>query len=117
MGKSSSKSAPPPPVQQPEPVDINAIMAPMMESMQQMMIMASQNNSANQPQMDTPPPPAMPEPSSIDWVKKQEELQKQMADSSKQDLAKKRGRSSTVLTSPLVDEEELSTVAAKPTGS
>jgi len=111
MGK-SSKSAPPPPVQQPAPIDIGAIMAPMMASMSQMMVMASQNSA---PQIPAPPP--LPEPTSVDWVKKQEELQKQMTDKAQQDLKKRRGRASTVLTSPLVDEEEISTVVAKPTGS
>lgn len=111
MGKSKSAPAPPP-VQQPQPIDIGAIMEPMMKGMSAMMAMASKSSA---PQY-TPPPP-IPEPTSVDWVKKQEDLQKQMTEKAQTDLRKKRGRASTVLTSPLVEEEEVSTVAAKVTGN
>jgi hypothetical protein len=84
---------------------------PMIKMMGDAMLMAS---SLSKP-INTPPPAIKSAPT-IDWGAKQNEIAKQSQSDVQEELRKRRGRASTVLTSPLVNEEDPTTVAAKPSG-
>jgi len=110
-GKGGDNYTPPP--AQPQ-TDMNAMVAPMMGMMATMASMAI-NNSIQMPELPTPPP--LEQPMSVDWQAKQKELQNKIAADTAQDMARRRGRASTILTSPLADGEEPATVSAKMSGA
>lgn len=71
-------------------------------------------------QMNTPqyaPPPAITSEPAVDWAARQKELQTKVDADVTAELRRKRGRASTVLTSPLVNEEDPDIVQTKPTGA
>jgi len=112
MGGKGEDNYTPPPVQ--PQVDMNAMLAPMMGMMASMASMAMQN-SIQMPELPTPP--TIEKPMNVDWQAKQKELQNKIAADTAQDIARRRGRSSTILTSPLADGEEPTTVSAKMSGA
>jgi len=97
MGGKSDTVAPPPVVDPGPGVD----MTMMMGLFQQMMA----NQSA---QMAPPAIPDAPEVTAdpvIDWTEKQKELANKVRADYEDDASRKRGRASTILTSPLLDEQ------------
>jgi len=106
MGSKDGGISSPPPVVIPSEVNYAEQMAPMMEMMQAQMgaIMAM---AAQQPEMPPMPEVALTQIPQVDWDKKRrEELDRQRT--LETDKAKRRkGISSTVLTSPLLEEEEV----------
>lgn len=111
MGGKSNSSAPPTTTAPPsQSYDSSAAMAAMIPMMTQVML---------QSQQDIPKGYSAPEPvitPSVDWDAKQEEIRKRIAGDVTADLKRRRGRQYTVLTSPLVDEDDPSTVSAKTEG-
>ena len=111
-GKGGSEAAPAPimpPVQ-----DNSAEMANMMGMMMGMM----QNTMQNMPQ--TPQLPSMPEVRKepvIDWAERNNQLLAKTKADYGVEAAGKKGRSSTILTSPLLDEEDPSTTQSLLTGT
>ena len=106
MGSKDGGSSSPPPVVIPSQPNISDQFGPMMEMMQAQMgaIMAM---AAQPPELPPIPESTLAQMPQIDWDKKRrEELDKQRAIET--DKAKRRkGISSTILTSPLLDEEEV----------
>jgi len=101
-GKGGSNTAP---VYTPPPQEMN--FEPMMAAMGEMMLMAS---SMNAPKYE--PPPAIIEAPTIDWTAKQKEVASKANIDITEEMKRRRGRASTVLTSPLVNEEDPLTVFA-----
>lgn len=110
-GKSKSSS---PPVQQPPQQNAGADSAAMMAAMMPMMTTMMMQSQQSIPQVQAPPEPVITP--SVDWATKQAELQKRIDADVTADLKRRRGRQSTVLTSPLVDDDNPSTVSTKAQG-
>lgn len=106
-GKGSDNYTPPPP--QPAP-DMAAMVAPMMGMMGAMASMSA----LPMPTLELPPP--MESVPSVDWKAKQKEIQDKIATDTAAELKRRRGRSSTILTSPLADGEEIKTTSASMSG-
>lgn len=108
-GKGSTENIPaPPPAQQP---DMAALVAPMMGMMSALASMSSLPiPSIQQPPIGEIVP-------SVDWQAKQKELQSKIAADTTAELSRRRGRSSTILTSPLAEGEEIKTTSAAMTGA
>jgi len=105
MGKSSP--TPPPPISTiPEPPQ--ADFGPVMAMMAQMMSMVSQQTAM--PQL--PEAPQVFEEPEINWREKQEELRNKLKGEETLNQAKKKNRQDTILTSPLLDEEEAETTGS-----
>ena len=108
FGKGGGDSAPPPmPMQQPEDNsgEIMAMMMGMMEAMSASS--AAMMHSAQPPQL--PPMPQIPEIARdpvIDWTEKQEQLAAKAKADYNIDQTRRKGRSDTILTSPLLDEDD-----------
>jgi len=101
MGKSGSSS--PPPIIIPPAPDISSEMAPMLEAMQAQM--AAIAAMAAQP----PPLPPMPQPTqipSIDWDRKKQDILDQQRIKEQEDARRRMGVSKTILSSPLIDDED-----------
>lgn len=88
--------------------DIEAIMMPMMQMMeytqsvsQQMM---RQSNEMMQSALSSPPP--IEEPKPIDWAAENAALQEKISKDMTAEAERRRGRSSTVLTSSALEDEE-----------
>lgn len=103
-GSSPPKSEAPP-VMEPQQ-DMSAVIGPMME----MMMM-----TANSKTPTYTPPPASESVSNINWEEKQKELNDKIKADVSDELRRKKGRASTVLTNPL-EEEPVKTVQAKASG-
>lgn len=99
---------------QPPPVDTSAasasmngmaeMMAGMMSSMQ---ATNAQNAMYEEPTMpETLTEPVLERTADIDWTEKQSQLNQKMKADYNVDEARRKGRGDTVLTSPLLDEEE-----------
>jgi predicted metal-dependent peptidase len=113
MGGKSKQEAPPP-VSYPDMSMQNEQMAQMMQAM-----MGMQMSMANQ-QPQAPmlaPAPELNKEASIDWSDKHKELAAKMKADFNVDKARKKGRNDTVLTSPLLDEEDSSTTKSLLAGS
>jgi len=106
-GSAPPTSSPAPP-QTSEP-DIGPMMAEMNANMMKMMMMTSQDTSYT-------PPPAVESMPQTDWAAKQAELKSQAELDNAAAMKKKRGRASTVLTSPLEEENKPKTVSTTLTG-
>lgn len=100
MGGKGGGSAPPPIQSIPEPPQVD--LAPIMAMMTQMMSMMSQQASAP----PLPPTPTIFSEPSIDWRQKQEELRNKLNAQETLDNETRKNRVDTILTSPLLDEEE-----------
>lgn len=102
-GKSSGTQAPPAPVMPPQQdnnAEIMAMMGMMMESM------------ANMPQAPAlPPTPAITREPIIDWAERNEQLLAKTRADYNVDIARRKGRQDTILTSPLLDDEETTTTS------
>jgi len=110
MGKKSggSQSSPPPVDQTTPPVDFTAMEA-MMDAMLQM-----QNNMLMSQATEMPPLPQMPvinDSPDIDWTEKNRELAARSRADFDVDEARRKGRTDTILTSPLLDDEEAETTS------
>ena len=109
-GKGSKGSSAPPPQQMPAAPDTEAMMAGMMKMFSGMMegqMMAMQNMQQNMPQMpDLPPMPPISSAPTIDWTEKQEQLAAKQKADYHLDQARRKGSQDTVLTSPLLDDED-----------
>jgi hypothetical protein len=86
----------------------------MMSAMMPMMATLMMQSQQDIPSMQAPPEPVITP--SVDWASKQAELQKRIDADVTADLKRRRGRQHTVLTSPLVDEDNPSTVSTKAQG-
>lgn len=100
-----SKGSPPPPVSEPPAMDMGMYMQMMNSAMMnQQAMMADASSQYQLP--DTPEPYTSPD---IDWAEKNKELSNKAKADFEDSTAKKKGRSSTILTSPLADDEEADT--------
>lgn len=96
-----SKPTPPPPVSSiPEPPQVD--LGPIMSMMSQMMAMVSQQTAL--PQL--PQTPSVFAEPDINWREKQEELRNKIKGDESLADDKRKNRVDTVLTSPLLDEED-----------
>ena len=80
---------------------------PMYEAMGQMMAMSAQTNAQTTEAMTAMQAnaPAATATAEQDWKKRSEELREKMSANMTSDAAAKRGRESTILTSPLTEEK------------
>jgi hypothetical protein len=78
-------------------------------------LMAQQNAymQASLAQQESLSTPAVYENEDIDWTSKNEELRAKMAADYTTEQAKRQNRTSTILTSPLLDDEETATTTTK----
>ena len=97
MGSKSDAPSPPPPVDPGPGLD----MGMMMNMFSQMMA----NQSAQAPLPTIPDAPEIEKDPEIDFGERTKELANQVRADYEDEQAKKRGRASTILTSPLLDEE------------
>lgn len=113
--------APPPPAQPmvDNSAQMQAAVAGMQESMYGYMAQMRnmlQNNQANQTALissmmsSMPSAPEIEREPEIDWAEEQERLYRQSLADYNLDSARRKGRADTILTSPLLDEEEESGV-------
>jgi len=63
-----------------------------------------QNTQANMPQL-----PEISKAADVDWAEKQQQLQKKMQAAFNLDEARRKGRMDTILSSPLLDDEDAKT--------
>lgn len=109
-GKGSSGGSVPtayPPPQQ----DYMALFAPIMQMMGQMTKMSMDRMNEAMEQMATPSLPDMIEYKEIDWAKRQEQLYNKAKGELALEKARRFGREDTILTSPLLDDEEAITTS------
>ena len=110
FGKGGGDSAPPPmPTQQPQDNsgEIMAAMMGMMEMMNASSMSMMHQAQAQPPQL--PPMPQVPEIARqpvVDWTDKQEQLAAKAKADYNVEQARRKGRSETILTSPLLDEDD-----------
>jgi len=78
----------------------NNIFAQRMQNTQARM----QNTQANMPQL-----PEISKAADVDWAEKQQQLQKKMQAAFNLDEARRKGRMDTILSSPLLDDEDAKT--------
>ena len=104
--------------------DNSAAMMQMMESMssqQQQQVPHAPQMPQMQQQMPQQPPmmemPSIVEPLDIDWTEKQDQLKAKAKADFNLDKARKKGRMETVLTSPLLDDEEVDVTSSILSGS
>jgi len=112
FSKGSSAPAPQMPMTAPESPDFTPILEAMMGMMEAMsantMSMMQSMSSMQTPQLPPIPEINVPEPErnpEVDWTEKQEQLAKKMQGDYALE-ADRKGRLETVLTSPLLDEED-----------
>jgi hypothetical protein len=109
-GKGSKSSSAPPPQQMAPAPDTEAMMAQMtamMHGLMQTQMMTMQQIQQSAPQMpDLPLLPQIASAPTIDWAEKQEQLSAKQKADYHLDRARKKGAQDTVLTSPLLDDED-----------
>jgi hypothetical protein len=99
MGKSTSM---PPAIEYQEAPDPMETMGPMLMAMQESMLMMTEA-MMNQPAL--PAMPAIQQPDPIDWDSHYKDLEEKARIKEEEAAKRRRGHSSTILTSPLLDEE------------
>lgn len=106
MGGKSGNTSPAPPAYTPPPPNNDEIMMQYMNS-----IMSMQAGMASQiPQL--PPTPEIERDPIINWAEKNEELIAKSKADYNVDKARRKGRFDTILTSPLLDDEDPETTAS-----
>ena len=109
-GKGSKSSSAPPPQQMAPAPDTEAMMAQMaamMHGLMQTQMMTMQQIQQSAPQMpDLPQMPQVASAPTIDWTEKQAQLSAKQKADYHLDRARKKGAQDTVLTSPLLDDED-----------
>lgn len=95
-------------------------MMQMMQTMQSQQSVETPHMAATPQMPETPAALQMPEiitPTEIDWTEQNEQLAAKARADYKSDLASKKGRLDTVLTSPLLDDDETDVSQSLLTGS
>ena len=120
MGMFSKGSSSPPP--QMPPMQDNSGIEAMMAQFENMMMGAMGSIAQSQQaatemmmQIQAPQLPQAPVPSrvnDIDWTEKQDQLKSKMKADYNIDQARRKGRTGTVLSSPLLDEEDATTTGS-----
>ena len=116
FGKGGSSAAPPMPEMAPAP-DFSGEIAGMMGMMSEMMggMMEGMASSMEAANMDSALPDIYRDPV-IDWSEKQEQLRQKASAEYSLDQVRRKGRTDTVLTSPLLDDEEADVTGSILTG-
>jgi hypothetical protein len=109
FGKGGSDSSPPPMMPMQQPQDNSAEMMAMMMGMMEAMSMNSMAMMEQVQQPQLPPMPQIPEIARepvIDWTEKQDQLAAKAAADYNLSETRRKARTDTVLTSPLLEEED-----------
>ena len=115
-GKGGGDAAPPPMMpMQDNSADMMAVMLEVMGGMGEFMASSMESTSNMMANLQMPEMPATPLPArvgDIDWTEKQKNLAAKMKADYGVDQGRKKTRTGTVLTSPLLDEEDATTTGS-----
>ena len=110
MGKKSDNSQPaaPPP---PDTSGQEAVLMQMMQAMMAIALAGQHNAFAAPPPPQLPPIPEIVRDPIIDWTEKNQEIANKARADFELDQSRRKGREDTILTSPLLDEQEVTTTS------